>query len=136
MKKLILSIALALLSLPSFSQSVTDTTLVILPNDLARLVIQDLIAGDAAKEELVLVRRKLELSEQKIISQEEIILRLESQIDNLEKVEITRADQLSEYKSLTTRLETDLNKERRLVSIFKATTGVGMLGVLVVITVI
>jgi len=122
--------------LPSFSQSATDTTLIVLPSDIARLIIQDLIAGDAAKQELGLVRKQLELSQQKIISQEEIILRLNSQIDNLQKVEISRVDQITEYTQLTTRLESDLKKERRLVSILKATTGVGVLGILVVITVI
>ena len=126
MKKLILSIALAILSLPSFSQNATDTTSVILTNEIARLVIQDLISGDAAKEELVIVRKKLDLNEQKIISQEEIINRLNTQIDNLEKVEISRKDQLNNFEELSSKLQTDLKNQKRKTVIFQITTGIGL----------
>ena len=122
--------------MPSFSQNATDTTVVVLSNDIARLIIQDLIAGDAAKKEVEILRNKIELQDQKIFSQEEIILRLNTQIDNLELVEVNRKDQLDNYEELTTRLEKDNKKLENVVKIFKATTGVGMVAVLVLVTVI
>mgnify|MGYP001547308687 CR=1 FL=1 len=117
--------------MPSFSQSVTDTTSVVLSNELARLIIQDLLQGDAAREEVIILKRKVDLQEQKIVSQEEIIARLNTQIENLEKVEVSRQDQLSNYQELSTKLEKDLVKEKRITTIFKSTTGVGLVVILV-----
>lgn len=121
--------------MPSFSQTATDTTSVVLPNDLARLIIQDLIAGDAAKEEVIILRNKIDLQQEVIVSQKEIISRLNTQIENLQLVEVSRKDQLNDYGELSDKLQTDLQREKRITKILKSTTGVGIVTVLVLIAI-
>lgn len=134
MKKLILSIILAIASLPSFSQNVTDTASIVLPSNIARLVIQDLISGDAAKQELYITRKKLDLVQSQITTQEEIIFRLEKSIDNLEKIETNREEQIDSYEELSDKLSRDLEIEKKKNKILTTvSSGLGAVAIILLI---
>lgn len=132
MKILIMLIALVLMSLPSFSQTVTDSSSVILPEQIARQVIKDLTAGDAAIQELTLVKSKLVLTEKKVFTQDSLITNLSNQIKNLQLVEVGRKEQLKLSNELSEKLEKDLQIEKTKTLFYQSSTGV-MIGVAIAV---
>ena len=112
MKKLKLSILLTMLSFISFSQSAIDTTSIRLEEPIAKLVIKDLITGDEAKEELSITGNKIQLLEQKIVFKDSIIFNLNTQIDNVRSIVMTKDNQLGLSQELPKRLQADIKKER------------------------
>ena len=124
MKKLLLLIPLLLASLPTFSQTVTDTSLVVLPEPIARAVIKELLLGDANKKELDATIIKLSLVEQKVAIKDSVISSLELQLANLKAADVERIQQLDKYNQMTTQLETDLKKEKGIKRLYQASSGV------------
>ena len=127
MKKLKLSILLTMLSFISFSQSAIDTTSIRLEEPIAKLVIKDLITGDEAKEELSITGNKIQLLEQKIVFKDSIIFNLNTQIDNVRSIVMTKDDQLGLSQELTKRLQADIKKEKLKT---KLVAGGGLVAVL------
>ena len=126
MKKLLLLIPLLLASLPTFSQTVTDTSLVVLPEPIARAVIKDILLGDATKKELDATIIKLSLVEQKVVLKDSVITSLELQLANLKAADLERKQQLNKYDQMTNRLESDLKKETAIKRLYQASSGVLM----------
>ena len=124
MKKLLLLILLMLVSLPSFSQTVTDTSLVILPEKIARAVIKDILLGDALRKELDATQIKLSLVEQKVVVKDSVIFSLEEQITNLQSVDLNRKKQVEKYDTIAITLEMELDKQIRRRKFFQYTTGI------------
>ena len=112
MKKLGLLIILMMMSFISFSQNDTDSISIRLEKPIVKLVIKDLITGDEAKEELILSFKKFELLEQKIVLKDSVIFNLNTQIDNIRSIVMTKDDQLILSQELTARLEKDLKKQK------------------------
>ena len=110
--KLMLLMILMMMSLKSFSQSVTDSTSIQLKKPIAKLVIKDLITGDGAKNELALTLDKIQLLEQKIVLKDSVILNLTSQVGNFESIMSTKSDQLALSQELSKKLQTDLKKQK------------------------
>lgn len=126
MKKLLLLIPLLLVSLPSFSQTVTDSSLVVLPEPIARAVIKDLLLGDASKKELDATIIKLSLVEKKVVLKDSVITSLELQLQNLKTADLERKQQLDKYDKMTNQLESDLKKEAAVKRLYQASSGVLM----------
>ena len=126
MKKLLLLIPLLLASSPIFSQSVTDSSLVVLPEPIARAVIKELLLGDANKKELDATIIKLSLVEQKVVLKDSVISSLELQLANLKQADLERKQQLDKYDQMTNRLESDLKKEAAIKRLYQASSGVLM----------
>ena len=124
MKKLLPLILLAMMNLKGFSQTDTDSTSIQLQKPIARLVIKDLISGDGAKEELNLTLDKISLLEQKIVLKDSVIFSLNTKIDNVRSIVMTKDDQLNLSQELTARLEKDLKKQKLKN---KLTLGAGVL---------
>ena len=120
------------MSSPSFSQTATDSSLVTLPEPIARQVIKDLILGDSAIQELTLVKSKLTLTEKKVSVQDSLITNLTSQIENLLLVDIGRREQLELGNELSEKLERDLKIEKTKTLFYQSSTGI-MIGVAVVV---
>lgn len=102
MKKLLILVPILFLSFKSFSQ---NDTLVKLQIPVAKLVITDLIEGDAAKNQLYLTEEQIEVLQEKIVLQDSII-------SNYEKVINNQSQQLNISQELSNRLETDLKKQK------------------------
>ena len=126
MKKLLLLIPLLLARLPTFSQTVTDTSLVVLPEPIARAVIKDILLGDATKKELDATIIKLSLIEQKVSVKDSVILNLEKQVENLLSADKQREEQLDTFDKMTNQLHTDLKKEKASKKLFQVSSGVLM----------
>jgi hypothetical protein len=112
MNKLIVLIFLMMMSLKGFSQNDIDTTSIQLKKPIARLVIKDLIKGDGANEELALNLQKISLLENKISLKDSVILSLNTQIDNVRSIVMTKDNQLDLSQELSKKLERDLKKQK------------------------
>jgi hypothetical protein len=101
-----------MMSLKGFSQNDIDTTSIQLKKPIARLVIKDLIKGDGANEELALNLQKISLLENKISLKDSVILSLNTQIDNVRSIVMTKDNQLDLSQELSKKLERDLKKQK------------------------
>lgn len=130
MKKLVVLIAILMMSSKSFSQTATDITLIRLEKPIVRLVIKDLIVGDGTKQELSFTQDKVKLLEQKIVFKDSIISNLNTQIFNYKSIIDTRSEQLALSQELSNRLQNDLKKSQIKN---KMVAGTGILGILAVL---
>ena len=110
MKKLTLLILLVIVSLKSFSQ--TDTTRISLEEQIARLVIKDLIEGDGAKKELSITLEKVSLLNQKIVLKDSIINTNTQQISNYNSIVSQKDSQVMIFQDLSDKLHNDLRKQK------------------------
>ena len=110
MKRLILLILLVIVSLKSFSQ--TDTTRISLEEQIARLVIKDLIEGDGAKKELSITLEKVLLLDQKIVLKDSIINTNTQQISNYNSIVSQKDSQVMIFQDLSDKLHNDLRKQK------------------------
>ena len=110
MKKLTLLILLVIVSLKSFSQ--TDTTRISLEEQIARLVIKDLIEGDGAKKELSITLEKVSLLNQKIVLKDSIINTNTQQITNYNSIVSQKDSQVMLFQDLSDKLHNDLRKQK------------------------
>ena len=124
--KLMLLITLMMTSLKGFSQNVTDSTSIQLQKPIAKLVIKDLITGDGAKNEVVLLGDKIKILEQKVVLKDSIISNYELKMNNFNSILSTKSDQLLLSQELSKKLEIDLQKQKVKN---KLTAGAGIVAV-------
>jgi len=96
--------------LKSFSQ--TDTTRISLEEQIARLVIKDLIEGDGAKKELSITLEKVSLLNQKIVLKDSIINTNTQQISNYNSIVSQKDSQVMIFQDLSDKLHNDLRKQK------------------------
>ena len=110
MKKLTLLMLLIIVSLKCFSQ--IDTTRISLKEQIARLVIKDLIEGDGAKKELSITLEKVSLLNQKIVLKDSIINTNTQQITNYNSIVSQKDSQVMLFQDLSDKLQNDLRKQK------------------------
>jgi hypothetical protein len=125
--KWMLLTVLIMMSLPSFSQTVTDSTSIQLKKPVVKLVIKDLIKGDGAKQKVVLFEDKINLLEQKIVLKDSIIFNLNGKVSNFNSILSTKSDQLLLSEKLSKQLQLDLKKSQLKN---KLTAGAGIVAVI------
>ncbi len=128
--KLMLLIALMMMSSKGFSQNVTDSTSIQLKKPIAKLVIKDLITGDGVKNELALTLDKIKLFEEKIVLKDSIIFSLNSQVNNYNSILSTKSDQLLLSQKLSKKLEQDLKAQKVKTKLMGGAGVVAVLGVI------
>lgn len=128
--KLMLLIALMMMSSKGFSQNVTDSTSIQLKKPVAKLVIKDLITGDGVKNELALTLDKIKLFEQKLVLKDSVIFNLNSKINNFNSILLTKSDQLFLSQKLSKKLETDLKAQKIKTKLMGGAGIVAVLGVI------
>lgn len=119
-----------MLSLKGFSQNVTetktDTTKVVLPVKVARLVYQDLIRYDGLKQEMSLLKLKLAKVEEREIQKDTIIGLLTKKDENNQLIIGKKDEQLQVSKELTDKLHKELKRQRANTFLWKVGTFVGI----------
>ena len=125
MKRLMLSTALIMMSFISFSQNDTDSTSIRLEVPIVKLVIKDLINGDAAKEELIVLDTILHHKDIQLNVKDTIILNLNSQIAKFNKIVYTKDKQREIQENLQKDLEKALKKAKRREFLYKVGTIAG-----------
>ena len=133
MKKLIPLIALMMMSLQGFSQSVIDTTKIQLKKPIARLVIKDLIIGDGAQKEIKLLSNKLNLLESKVFIKDSVIFNLNERVTNFESMLNTQSDQIALSRELSAKLQLDLKKQKVKTKLMSGAGIIAVVGILVLV---
>jgi len=122
MRSLILLIAILSLSLKSFSQTVTDSTVVRLKVPIAKEVIKDLLEGDAAQKEVLLLNKVVANKDSIIFTNNSIIASKDLQMLNLNSQILKSSDQLKIQIDLTNQFEVSLKKEKAKNKLLKLGT--------------
>ena len=92
---------------------------------IVKLVIKDLINGDAAKEELIVLDTILHHKDIQLNVKDTIILNLNSQIANFNKIVSTKDKQREIQENLQKDLEKALKKAKRREFLYKVGTIAG-----------
>ena len=125
MKRLTVLIILIMMSFTSFSQTDTDSTSIRLQVPIAKLVIKDLITGDAAKQQLVVTDTILQKKDIQLHAKDTIISNLNLQIINFNKIIATKNKQKQIQENLQKDLEKALRKAKRREFLYKVGTIAG-----------
>jgi hypothetical protein len=137
-KKLKLSLTLLVITLltsfNSSSQTVTDSIKIVLTKPIAKLVVQDIVAGDQLKLKLKTLEEILNETNSKLTTQTLLVTNLESQILNYRGMITDLNSKSSIQTNLSKDLEAALKKANRKTKLYKIGTTVGVvaLGILII----
>ena len=134
MRNLIVSILLIMLSFTSFSQTATDSTSIQLEVPVVKLVIKDLVTGDAAKEERIVLSDIIANKNITISKQDTIISNLNLQIKNFNNAIKLQDQKFLTSQKLSQELEVALKRSKRQTKLYKIGTIVGgvAIGILII----
>ena len=123
----------------SFSQTVTKEivktdTIVPLTIPTAKLVIQDLVKGDAALVEIIELQKIVILTNEKLALKDEVISTMNSKISNLDYIIKQKEEQFKLERQKSESLVKELKSEKRKTFLYKVGTYVGLVatGILLV----
>jgi ribosome-associated translation inhibitor RaiA len=133
-KKLMLLIVLVMMSLNAFSQNVIDSTKIQLTKPIAKLVIKDLLKGDGLSTEIKTMQLLLTETNNKFLSQSDLVFNLQTQITNFESVNKQLTFKFEAQERLSKELETSLRRQKNKTKLYKIGTyiGVAAVGILIV----
>jgi len=121
------------MSLNAFSQNVTDSTKIQLTKPIAKLVIKDLIQFDGLSVEVQTMQTILTETNNKLITQNELVTNLQLQNNNLESVIRELNKKYETQANLTKDFELALKRQKRQSTIYKIGTTVGAAAVLLLL---
>lgn len=130
MKKLILLTIITLVTLKSFSQTVTKTnvdTVVALKVPVAKLVIKDLMKGDGAVAEVVELNKVVSLKDEQIGLYKQKDSLKEQKIGNLELIITKKDEQFGLERQKSESLFKELKGQRRKTFLYKVGSFVGII---------
>jgi len=122
-----------MMSLNAFSQNVTDSTKIQLTKPIAKLVIKDLIQFDGLSVEVQTMQTILTETNNKLITQNELVTNLQLQNNNLESVIRELNKKYETQANLTKDFELALKRQKRQSTIYKIGTTVGAAAVLLLL---
>jgi hypothetical protein len=122
------------MSFNSFSQTVTDSTKIVLTKPVAKLVIQDIVIGDQLKLKVRTLEEILSETNGKFKTQTLLVTNLESQILNYKGIVTDLEYKSSIQNDLSKDLETALKRANRRTKLYKIGTTIGAvaLGILII----
>jgi len=109
----------------SFSQTVIDSTKIVLTKPVAKLVIQDIVVGDQIKIQLKTVEELLGETNSKLETQSLLVENLENQVINYKNIVADLNSKSTLQSDLTKDLEKALKAQRRRTFFYKVGTVVG-----------
>ena len=122
------------MSFSSSSQTVTDSTKIVLTKPVAKLVIKDIVVGDQLKLKVRTLEEILSETNGKLKTQTLLVTNLESQILNYKGIVTDLNYKSSIQKDLSKDLETALKRANRRTKLYKIGTTIGAvaLGILII----
>jgi ribosome-associated translation inhibitor RaiA len=135
---LMLLIVLVMMSLNAFSQNDTlklkDSRKIQLTKPIAKLVIKDLLKGDGLSTEIKTMQLLLTETNNKFLSQSDLVFNLKTQITNFESVNKQLNFKFEAQERLSKELETSLRRQKNKTKLYKIGTyiGVAAVGILIV----
>jgi hypothetical protein len=122
-----------MMSLNAFSQSVTDSTKIQLTKPIAKLVIKDLIQFDGLSTEMLTMQTILTETNNKLLTQNQLVVNLELQNNNLESVIRELNIKFNTQAQLTSDFQLALKRQKRQSTIYKIGSTVGAAAVLLLL---
>ena len=119
-----------MMSLKGFSQTDTIPKPIVLTKPIARLVIKDLVTGDAANRELEAMQKILTITNDKLLTQSDLVLNLKTQVLNYQRIIEQKDGQFKSQEEMSKELQKALKKERRTKKLYQVGTAVGVAAVL------
>ena len=114
-----------MMSLNAFSQNDTDTTKIQLTKPVAKLVIKDLIQFDGLSVEMQTMQSILTETNNKLLTQNELVTNLQLQNNNLEAVIRDLQSKYDTQAQISKEFEVAFKKQKRRTTIYKIGTTVG-----------
>ena len=121
------------MSFKAFSQNATDSTRIQLTKPIAKLVIKDLIQFDGLSTEMQTMQTILSETNNKLVTQNQLVVNLQLQNNNLESVIRELNKKYDTQSSLTKDFEVALKRQKRQSTIYKIGTTVGAAAVLLLL---
>ena len=109
----------------SFSQTVTDTTRIVLTKPIAKLVIKDLIKFDGLEQSTKTLKALLTETNGKLNTSLELNKNLNSQVKNYQTILNDKDKQLQTSDFLSKDLQAELKKQARTQKLYKIGSTVG-----------
>ena len=113
------------MNLNAFSQTVTDTTKIQLTKPIAKLVIKDLVQYDGLSLEVKTLQSILTETNNKLLTQSQLVKNLETQVLNFESIISNKDEQMMNAKKATEALQKALRKERRAKKLYQVGSAIG-----------
>lgn len=117
----------------SFSQTVIDTTRIVLDSRVAKLVAQDIVRGDQLKVELIATEELLQEITAKLSTQTELTSNLEKQLNNYKDIVGRLNNRYEVQEELTEEFKKALKKQKRRTFLYQAGTVIGAAATLILI---
>jgi len=114
-----------MMSLNAFSQNAIDSTKIQLTKPIAKLVIKDLIQFDGLSVEMQTMQSILTETNNKLLTQSDLVTNLEMQNNNLQGVINGLQSKYDVQATLSKDLELALKKQKRQSTIYKIGSVVG-----------
>ena len=127
-QSLMLSIISVMICLNSFSQTGTEkdsTKTIQLSNPIAKLVVKDLIQGDASSKELDAMVKLISVTNDKLITQSDLVANLKFQTSTLNSIILQKDSQIETQAELSKDLQAALKKANRQKKLYQIGSAIG-----------
>ena len=130
---LMLLIISVMISWSSFSQTGIEedsSKTIQLTNPIAKLVVKDLIKGDAASDEVKAMQKILTVTNDKLLTQSDLVSNLKLQVNTFQRIIDQKDEQFDTQKQLQDDLESALKKANRQKKLYQIGSAVGVAAIL------
>ena len=117
----------------SSSFGYSQDTKIKLSNNIARLIVKDLILGDKSQKELFLTKQQINILNSKVSLKDSIISKQIDMIQNYSDMISTRDEQIFTSSKLSKKLNLDLKKQKAKTKLFQLGGTTVLVGALVLI---
>jgi hypothetical protein len=117
-----------MICLNSFSQTGTEkdsTKTIQLSNPIAKLVVKDLIQGDASSKELDAMVKLISVTNDKLITQSDLVANLKFQTSTLNNIILQKDSQINTANEMSKDLQSALKKANRRTKLYKIGSAIG-----------
>jgi|TARA_R110000782_G_C14755299_1_gene407602 hypothetical protein len=121
------------MSYNSFSQTVIDSTKIVLTKPIAKLVIKDIVIGDQLKVKLKTIEELLGQTNLKLNTQSILVTNLNGQISNYKNIITDLSSKSSIQNDLSKDLENALKASKRRTFLYKVGSVIGGVATLILL---
>ena len=119
-----------MISFKSFSQSVTESSSILLTEPIARLVVKDLVQYDGILAESKLAQQRLLTLNEKVSTLDLVIQNLRDQLEVKNSIIVQKDSQILQYTEMSSKLEKALKRERRTKKLYQIGSAIGVAAIL------
>ena len=119
-----------MMSSKGFSQNDTIPKPIVLTKPIARLVIKDLVTGDAAERQLQAMQQILKVTNDKLLTQSDLVLNLKTQVSTYQRIIEQKDSQFKTQEQLSKDLQKALKRERRTKKLYQIGSIIGAAAVI------